>query len=126
VTPRDLARSYLRYFSRRADGAHDIADNAPSALWRFAFATKDNIDRASLYLALQTLANGDDPPTPSTGAALKWFAARAEALGCFDEIMRSKKPPTSFAELVERAYRAAQQDAVGRVREFLKQQLAAD
>jgi hypothetical protein len=125
MTVRDMARSYLRYWSPRGDGGMDLADNAPSALWRFAFATKDSIDRSSLYMALRTLANGDQIPTPSTSVALKWFAARPDTLRCFDEILRNtKRPAATFAELVERAYLAAQQDTVGRVREFITSEIS--
>lgn len=113
MTIRELAHHYMRFWPLTG-----VADNAPAELR--LFVRTNNHPRASIREALQALATGRSPDTAPTAQAVAWFAANPAAIARFDEVLRSKKPPTSFAELADRAYQAAMQDVMADTREFLK------
>jgi hypothetical protein len=113
VTVAEYARYLLQYI---------VADNAPPALRTLRQLTKGS----DLRLALTALAANatDRAELPPLEEMAQWLAARPTAYPFCDEILATKKPPRTWAELVERSYKTAHQDVVDRVRNWIKQELA--
>ncbi len=113
MTIRELAAHYLRYYSLPGQPAV----NAPEELRKFLASQRAENDPYSLHNALLSLAGRpllEHPP------AAAWLAAQPGRTRHCDTVLRSRKPPTTWDELVSRAYAQAQQEILDTVRSFLK------
>lgn len=115
-----LARHYANYWS----GPGQISDNAPDALRDFLRVQPRTTERFAVHKALQQLGNMPATEQAALAYTAGWIVARPYTYLLCDEILRSKKPPQTFADLIDRAYSTAQQDVTDSVRDWLKQQLA--
>ena len=118
MTPRDIAKHYLKFWSGRGV----LSDNAPDELRTWVIAVAPRLDRTTVHDAMSSLAGHTSQgvsPTPSDLA--RWYADRPKFLGDIDAILASKKPPKTYGELLERAYSTTQSTINGIVRDFLKQ-----
>lgn len=109
---RDFSRYLLNYWG---------AANAPEPLFRMQRVLR--MPAAQVRHALLQLAGTPDPDITELGQMAECLATDLGRETC-DEILASKKPPKTWAELVERNYKAQQQLATDRVRSWIKQELA--
>lgn len=121
MNQRDLANNYLKYFAY----AGGLADNAPTSFRTWMSQLPKTVDRYLVHNALETLA-GKTPAAHDATYIATWFAYRPLEVHHIDAVLRSKKPPTTFAELMGRSFKEAQQAVVDTVRTFLKSQLPQD
>lgn len=118
MTPRDVAKHYLKFWSGRGI----LSDNAPDELRKWVHSVSSVVDWGTAHDSLAVLAGKTAQgvaPTPSDLA--RWYADRPHFLGDIDAVLASKKPPKTYAELLERSYSTTQSTINGIVREFLKQ-----
>lgn len=117
MTIRELATHYLRYYA--APG--EIAANAPEEVRRFVRALPRDYDRNSIHNAFAHFAG--KPQQAAVDPAAPWLAARPDTWRFCDSVLGSKKPPKTWAELLDRAYALAQQDTLDTVRKFLRDRI---
>jgi hypothetical protein len=118
MTVREYASYLLAYWPDPAA----LVDNAPPALRALLGAIK--ADRARLHTAVALLAGSGEKVLPGTLTMAQWLVARPTTIAACDEILASKKPPKSWAELIERSYKVAHQETTDQVRAWIKQQIA--
>lgn len=118
MTPRDIAKHYLKFWSGRGV----LSDNAPDELRKWVSSVSHVVDRLVAHDAMSILAGHTSqgvPPTPSDLAC--WYAEHPQFLADIDAVLVSKKPPKTYGELLERAHSTTQSTINGIVREFLRQ-----
>jgi hypothetical protein len=116
VTIRELATHYLRYFSLPGEPAA----NAPEEIRTFMRTLPEGVDRYSAHNALLSIAGRPQLEHP---AAAWWLATHSARIRHCDDVLASRKPPKTYAELVERAYASAQVEIATTVRKFLKDRI---
>ena len=121
MNSRDLALHYLRYCS--APGT--IADNAPVEFRTWVSELPKTTDRYMVHAALEAVG-GKAAVWPDHDFIMGWFANRPHAGSYVDAMLRSKKPPTTYTELMDRSYKSAQQEIIDKVRGWLKARLIED
>lgn len=117
MTPRDVAKHYLKFWSGRGV----LSDNAPDELRKWVISVATTLDRSTAHDALSILGGAGSGVKPTPSDLAHWYAERPHFLPDIDAILASKKPPKTYAELLERAYSTTQSTINGIVREFLKQ-----
>ena len=118
MNQRELAANFLRYYS--APG--HISDNGPPALRAWIAGLPRAVDRYMVHAALEVVAGRAQLP-PDAKYIANWFASRPGSYTHCDTILGGKKPPQTYAELLDLAYKSAQQEAVDLTRRFVAQQL---
>lgn len=117
MTHRDMALHYLRYY----EGLGQAAVNAPEELRRFLRAQPH--DQISLHNALRTIAGL--PTYDATQSPGLWLVSAPGASKHCDAVLRSRKAPASWDELLTRAYAQAQLEIVDVVRSFIRERIQA-
>lgn len=120
VSEQQVAQHFLGFFFQD-QGGWKVADNAPSALWRFVFSIPRNTDVNLIRGAVNYLATGQEFKPPGTQAVLRWLANHSDMIEHGNELLQQKVPPKDFESLVKKMYWASYQDVLNSLRKFIRE-----
>lgn len=123
---KELAAHYLRRWVVNLDHSMKLADNAPGELRVLVREMAPEYSPSEVFAALEQLATGKPTRVPALPGLLTWLSVGYDAVTyCQDAFANKRTPPKSFEDLLERAYKASQNNAVSRVHAFLNTQLSS-
>lgn len=124
MTQTQVAKHFLRWYSKAAPGLFTLADNCPPIWRQFIGGIRSPMHRQMVPVILTHLVNRTPYEQLDRDTLLNWILTYPELDRRADTILSQKTSPKSFAELLDKIYRSEIREISQLVTEFLKQQLA--
>jgi len=123
MTPKELAKNYLRFWYVLDDHSCALADNAPKIFAHFVKELPASTDKQLVFQALEGIATGKFPAVPQLPALFVWFSKFSGAVSNCDAVLADKSPPKTMATLLRAAYTAELNSIRATVQNWLVKQI---